>query len=55
MGLFDGYFDPEQFGESGGLLGRLLALQPQRGIYNPAGHPQPGAPPPQARPPPPKI
>jgi hypothetical protein len=27
MGLFDGYFDPQQFGEGGGLLGRLLALQ----------------------------
>jgi hypothetical protein len=31
MGLFDGYFDPEQFGEGGGLLARLRALQPQLG------------------------
>jgi hypothetical protein len=37
MGLFDGYFDPEQFGEGGGLLGRLLALQQQRGQYQPGG------------------
>jgi len=29
MGLFDSYFDPEQFQDSGGLLGRLLSLQPQ--------------------------
>jgi hypothetical protein len=35
MGLFDGYFDPQQFGEGGGLLGRLLALQQQQGLYNP--------------------
>jgi hypothetical protein len=35
MGLFDGYFDPEQFGQGGGLLGRLLALQPQLGGYRP--------------------
>jgi hypothetical protein len=27
MGLFDGYFDPQQFNSGGGLLGRLLALQ----------------------------
>jgi len=27
MGLFDGYVDPEQFRDSGGLLGRLLSLQ----------------------------
>lgn len=39
MGLFDGYFDPERFGEGGGLLGRLLALQQRRGIYNSAGGP----------------
>jgi hypothetical protein len=31
MGLFDGYFDPQQFGEGGGLLARLLAVQPQLG------------------------
>jgi hypothetical protein len=36
MGLLDGYFDPQQFGEGGGLLGRLLALQRQRGRYQPA-------------------
>jgi hypothetical protein len=30
MGLFDGYFDPQQFGEGGGLLARLRALQPQQ-------------------------
>jgi len=35
MGLFDGYFDPQQFGEGGGLLGRLLALQPMQGLYQP--------------------
>lgn len=28
MGLFDGYFDPQQFADSGGLLGRLLSLRP---------------------------
>ena len=27
MGLFDSYFDPDQFQDSGGLLGRLLSLQ----------------------------
>ncbi len=31
MGLFDGYFDPQQFGEGGGLLARLRAVQPQMG------------------------
>jgi hypothetical protein len=35
MGLFDGYFDPDQFGNGGGLLGRLLALQQQQGQYQP--------------------
>jgi hypothetical protein len=35
MGLFDGYFDPDQFGNGGGLLGRLLALQRQQGRYQP--------------------
>ena len=29
MGLFDGYYDPDQFEASGGLLGRLLSLQRQ--------------------------
>lgn len=33
MGLFDSYFDPEQFEDSGGLLGRLLSLQQQQGQY----------------------
>jgi hypothetical protein len=31
MGLFDGYFDPQQWPDSGGLLSRLLALQQQQG------------------------
>ena len=35
MGLFDGYFDPRQFGEGGGLLGRLIALQQQQGPDQP--------------------
>jgi hypothetical protein len=43
MGLFDGYFDPERFGEGGGLLGRLLALQQQQGIHNPTGDPDHGS------------
>jgi len=33
MGLFGSYFDPEQFHDSGGLLGRLLSLQQQQGQY----------------------
>ena len=36
MGLFDSYLDPDQFQDSGGLLGRLLSLQPQQDV-------QPGA------------
>ncbi|HLJ01749.1 MAG TPA: hypothetical protein VKT76_18710, partial [Bradyrhizobium sp.] len=28
MSLFDGYADPDQFRDSGGLLGRLLSLRP---------------------------
>jgi len=36
MGLFDGYFDPQQFRDGGGLLGRLLSLQQQQGQYQPA-------------------
>ena len=36
MGLLDGYFDPERFGNGGGLLGRLLALQQQQGHYQPS-------------------
>jgi hypothetical protein len=35
MGLFDSYFDPEQFGEGGGLLGRLIALHQQQDMYQP--------------------
>jgi hypothetical protein len=31
MGLFNGYFDPQQFGEGGGLLARLRAVQSQMG------------------------
>jgi hypothetical protein len=31
MALFDGYFDPQQFGEGGGLLARLRAVQPLMG------------------------
>src|SRR6266702_5990096 len=31
MGLFDSYFDPEQFEASGGLLCRLTSLQRQQG------------------------
>jgi hypothetical protein len=35
MGLFDGYLNPEDFRDSGGLLGRLLSLQQQQGQYQP--------------------
>jgi hypothetical protein len=35
MGLFDDYFDPQQF-EGGGLLGRMLSLQQQQGQYQPS-------------------
>jgi hypothetical protein len=35
MGLFDGYFDQDQFQDGGGLLGRLLSLQQQQGQYQP--------------------
>lgn len=34
MSLFDSFFDPDQFQDSGGLLGRLLSLQPQT-LYDP--------------------
>src|SRR6266702_8931149 len=37
MGLFDSYFDPEQFQDSGGLVGRLLSLQQQQRQYQPGG------------------
>ncbi len=36
MGLFDNYFDPDQFEASGGLVGRLMSLQRQQGQYQPA-------------------
>jgi hypothetical protein len=36
MALFDGYFNPQQFQDSGGLLGRLLSLQQQQGQYQPS-------------------
>lgn len=36
MSLFDSYFDPEQFRDSGGLVGRLLSLQGQQGQYQPS-------------------
>lgn len=36
MGLLDGYFDPEQFRASGGLLGRLFSLQQMQGLYQPS-------------------
>jgi hypothetical protein len=35
MGLFDSYFDPQQFEDGGGLLGRMLSLQQQQGQYQP--------------------
>jgi hypothetical protein len=36
MGLFDGYFDPQQFGsDGGGLLSRLLTLAQQQAQYQP--------------------
>jgi hypothetical protein len=35
MGLFDGYFDQDQFQDGGGLLGRLLSLQQEQGQYQP--------------------
>jgi hypothetical protein len=41
MGLFDSYFDPQQFGEGGGLLSRLIALQRQQGLYQPDADPEP--------------
>jgi hypothetical protein len=44
MGLLDGYYDPQQFADSGGLLGRLLSLQPQLGQNQPgAGFDQPAS------------
>jgi hypothetical protein len=35
MGLFDSYFDPQQFQDGGGLLGRLLSLRQQQNQYQP--------------------
>jgi hypothetical protein len=35
MGLFDSYFDPDQFQDSGGLIGRLQSLQGMQGLYQP--------------------
>lgn len=35
MALLDSYLAPRQFGEGGGLLGRLLALQQQQSQYRP--------------------
>src|SRR6516162_7340992 len=32
MGLFDGYYDPDQFEASGGLPGRLMSVMRQHGI-----------------------
>jgi hypothetical protein len=37
MGLFDSYFDPQQFQDSGGLVGRLLSLHQEQGQYQGAG------------------
>lgn len=48
MALFDGYYAPRQFGEGGGLLGRLLALQAQQDHYQPATGFAASAPTPQA-------
>ena len=39
MGLLDGYFDPEQFQASGGLLGRLRSLQGYDGQYGSVADP----------------
>lgn len=52
MGLFDGYYDPDQFEASGGLLGRLLSLQRQEGFLP---HPDFDLPPPGAQPPTPSL
>src|SRR6478735_8497130 len=35
MALFDSYFDPQQFQDGGGLLGRLLSLRQQQDQYQP--------------------
>ena len=35
MGLFDSYFDPEQFQDSGGLLGRRSRCSPCKGSISP--------------------
>jgi hypothetical protein len=36
MGLLDGYFDPDEFNPSGGLIGRLTSLQQQQDQYQPS-------------------
>jgi hypothetical protein len=35
MGLFDSYFDSDEFNPSGGLIGRLTSLQQQQNQYQP--------------------
>jgi hypothetical protein len=51
MGLFDSYSDPQAFADSGGLLGRLLSLQPQYAQYQrAAGLDQPPSAPPTPAP-----
>jgi len=42
MGLFDDYFDPDQFQDSGGLYGRLLSLHPESGSQSDDGTNPPG-------------
>lgn len=37
MALFDDYFDPDQFQDSGGLFGRLLSLHPELDFSAPDG------------------
>ena len=37
MGLFDSYFDPDEFNSVGGLIGRLTSLQQQQEPYQSAG------------------
>lgn len=43
MGLFDGFFDLQQFQDSGGLPGRLLSLQRQQGLHQLGFDPPPSA------------
>ncbi|WP_298255826.1 hypothetical protein [Bradyrhizobium sp.] len=37
MGLFDDYFDPDQFQDSGGLYGRLLSVRPDLAFQSSSG------------------